>query len=104
MKKARSQIQSGKLTTHETFIQEHCASCFAGLSCQPRISIIRLLQKNKEMSVTQIAKHFSVTQPTISHHLKYLKTVGILSSKKQGRKVFYQLSPKCGKNLCVLFN
>ena len=80
-----------------------CAGCFAGLSCQTRVSIIDLLKKKKEMSVMEIAKHFKVTQPTITHHLKYLKATNILGSKKRGRKVFYFISEKCQKGECEIF-
>lgn len=78
-----------------------CASCFLGLSCGIRIEIINLLKK-KKLSVNEIAKHFKVTQPTISHHLKYLENSEIITSKKEGRKVFYSLNPKCDKD-CDLF-
>lgn len=82
--------------------ESSCAGCFAGLSCDSRIDIIGLLQKNGKMSVLDIAKHFKVTQPTITHHLQYLKEAGILTSKKEGRKVFYSIDPKC-KDACNIF-
>lgn len=80
-----------------------CASCFAGLSCQARIEIINLLQKKREISVMEIAKHFKLTQPTITHHLQYLKDAGVLASKKKGRKVFYFITEKCKKGECNIF-
>jgi DNA-binding transcriptional ArsR family regulator len=80
-----------------------CASCFAGLACQTRIGMINLLQEKKEMPVMEIAKHFKVTQPTITHHLRYLKEAGVLDSKKKGRKVYYFISEKCKKGECGIF-
>jgi predicted transcriptional regulator len=80
-----------------------CAGCFAGLACQTRIGIIDLLKKKKEMPVMEIARHFQVTQPTITHHLKYLKGAKILGSKKKGRKVYYFISEKCKKGECGIF-
>ncbi|MFH1971722.1 MAG: metalloregulator ArsR/SmtB family transcription factor [Patescibacteria group bacterium] len=79
-----------------------CSGCFAGLSCGIRIEIINLLKKKKKLSVSEISKHFKVTQPTITHHLNYLKESEILTSKKEGRMVFYSLNPKCKKD-CGLF-
>lgn len=84
--------------------ESSCAGCFAGLSCGTRIEIISLLQTSKEMSVLDIAKHFQVTQPTITHHLKYLQEAEIVRSRKEGRKVFYSLHPKCDQNICKLFS
>ena len=79
-----------------------CAGCYAGLSCGIRVEIINLLQEKKKISVSDIAKCFKVTQPTISHHLQYLKDAGIIKSKKEGRKVYYFINPKCGGN-CGVF-
>ncbi len=83
-----------------------CAGCFAGLSCGTRIEILNLLSEKDEMSVLEIAHHFQVTQPTITHHLKYLREVGLLSSHKEGTKVFYSLSqPDSCKNYdCEIFS
>lgn len=80
-----------------------CAGCFAGLSCQTRIGIINLLQEKKEMSVTEIANYFNLKQPTITHHLQYLKDVGVLDSKKKGRKVYYFITERCKEGECGIF-
>lgn len=81
-----------------------CAGCFAGLSCGSRMEIITLLQKKKQMSVSDIAKHFKLSQPTVSHHLKFLEEVGVLASKKTGRQVFYTLAPDCDNKDCHIFD
>lgn len=80
-----------------------CSGCFAGLSCGTRMEIITLLQKKKQISVLEITKHFKLTQPTVSHHLKFLEEVGLLTSKKEGRKVFYTLNPDCDNKDCHIF-
>ncbi len=80
-----------------------CSGCFAGLSCQARMEIITLLQNKKRLSVSEIAKHFQLTQPTVSHHLKFLEEVGLLTSKKEGRKVYYTLHPGCDNKGCHIF-
>lgn len=79
-----------------------CSGCFAGLSCGTRVDIVNLLREKKKISVLDIVKCFKVTQPTISHHLQYLKDAGIAKSKKEGRKVYYFINPKCGSN-CGVF-
>lgn len=84
--------------------QSGCSGCFAGLSCQTRMEIIEILKKKKKMNVTEIAEKFKVSQPTITHHLKFLKDAGILASKKEGRNVFYFLDIKCGLNDCNIFS
>ena len=84
-------------------LRSACSGCFAGLSCGVRIEILGLLQAGKRLSVMEIAKHFEVKQPTITHHLKYLEKAGILASKRQGRKIYYSISPKCGWETCEVF-
>lgn len=80
-----------------------CTGCFAGLSCQVRIQIINLLQENDSLNVSEISTYFTLTQPTITHHLQYLQQVGILTSIKKGRQVYYSLHPKCGLTNCQIF-
>jgi DNA-binding transcriptional ArsR family regulator len=55
------------------------------------------------MPVMEIANHFKLTQPTISHHLQYLKGAGIVDSEKKGRRVYYFISRKCKEGRCGLF-
>lgn len=83
--------------------QSGCAGCFAGLSCETRLDIVSLLEKG-EMSVLEIAKHFKVSQPTITHHLQYLRDSEIVSSRKEGRRVYYFMNPKCKKADCDIFS
>ena len=83
---------------------DNCCSCFSGLSTKSRIGIVNLLQEKGKMSVLEIAKQFRLTQPTITHHLQYLKKAGLVESKKHGRKVYYSISQKCKKGKCGLFD
>ncbi|KKR81566.1 MAG: Regulatory protein ArsR [Candidatus Daviesbacteria bacterium GW2011_GWA1_41_61] len=85
-------------------LKSSCLGCFAAFSCGTRMEIINLLQEKGKISVLEITKSFHVTQPTITHHLKYLKNVHILSSKKEGRHVYYFLHPKCNENICHIFS
>lgn len=84
-------------------LSSSCAGCFAGLSCDSRVEIISLLQKKNKMTVSEIVKHFQLSQPTITHHLKYLKESKVLASEKKGRQVYYFIHPKCKKDICNLF-
>lgn len=84
--------------------KDRCHRCFAALSTQARVKIVSLLQENTRMHVSEIVKHFDLSQPTITHHLKYLEKAGILSSHKKGRRVYYCLSPICPENECNIFD
>lgn len=67
------------------------------LSHEPRWAIINLLE-GKEKSVTEIKQEINLPQPTTSYHLSALREVGIVSSRKQGRKIYYTLNTSCNKN------
>lgn len=43
-------------------------------------------------SVGELAQELEVTQPTVSHHLAFLKEAGLVLVKPQGRRTFYSLN------------
>ncbi|MDD3226624.1 MAG: metalloregulator ArsR/SmtB family transcription factor [Tissierellia bacterium] len=61
------------------------------LSDVNRMKIINTLT-NGEMCACKILKDFSITQPTLSHHMKVLTECGLVISKKEGRWMHYLLN------------
>ena len=53
---------------------------------------ILLLLKEKDMSAGEIAEHFHVTKPTLSHHLEILKNAELVTSRREGQKIIYSLN------------
>ena len=47
-----------------------------------------------ESCVCDLADLADVSQPTVSHHLKVLKDVGVLSSERRGTWVWYRITPE----------
>jgi ArsR family transcriptional regulator len=45
-----------------------------------------------EMCVSEIVDAFDMSQPTISHHLSILKRFNLVTSRKEGKLVFYALN------------
>ncbi len=70
-------------------MENRCALIFQALSDPTRQKILTLLSK-KEMCVTEIGKHFRMTQPSISHHLDILKRGGLVVHQKRGKEVYYR--------------
>jgi ArsR family transcriptional regulator, arsenate/arsenite/antimonite-responsive transcriptional repressor len=56
-----------------------------------RLQLVALLGDGNRMSVNEIASQFRLSRPAVSHHLKVLKTAGIVRSEKSGQKVYYWL-------------
>lgn len=50
---------------------------------------MELLQKNKEMSVSDLVGSLKKDQPLVSHHLKALKLCKIVNSKENGKSTMY---------------
>ncbi|ANI92650.1 metalloregulator ArsR/SmtB family transcription factor [Dietzia timorensis] len=46
-----------------------------------------------ESCVCDLAELAEVSQPTVSHHLKVLKTVGLLDAERRGTWVWYRINP-----------
>jgi len=44
------------------------------------------------LSVNDIVAKINVAQPTVSHHLKILKTAGLVRSERRGKQVLYTLN------------
>src|SRR4051812_40905081 len=53
-----------------------------------RFRMIQEIAAAGELSCGQIAEHFDVSQPTISHHLKILTDADILTRRSEGKHHF----------------
>ena len=64
---------------------------FKALNDQTRRDIVELLKKG-DLTAGEIADHFDISKPSISHHLDLLKQADIVSSLKQGQFIYYSLN------------
>jgi ArsR family transcriptional regulator, arsenate/arsenite/antimonite-responsive transcriptional repressor len=66
-------------------------SLFKALNDQTRREIVELL-KERDMTAGEIADHFNISKPSISHHLDLLRQADIVSSIKEGQFIYYSLN------------
>jgi len=67
-----------------------------------RLKILYSLKKG-EQCVCNIWRYLKLPQNLTSHHLKVLKTCGLISSRKDGLRVFYSVDKKAiNKHLKLL--
>ena len=66
-------------------------SVFKALNDPTRREILRLLQE-KDMTAGEIAEKFSMTWPSISHHLDLLKQADLVIPEKDGQYIYYSLN------------
>lgn len=64
---------------------------FKALSDPTRRQIIQLL-KERDMTAGEIADRFSISKPSISHHLNVLKQARLLQDERQGQNIVYSLN------------
>jgi ArsR family transcriptional regulator len=79
----------------------NCVEFCKALADDTRQQILGML-KEGEMCVSDIVAAFNMSQPTISHHLGILKQFGLVTSRKEGKQVFYAIDHDnvvecCGK-------
>jgi ArsR family transcriptional regulator, arsenate/arsenite/antimonite-responsive transcriptional repressor len=55
-----------------------------------------------EACVCDLSAGIELSQPTISHHLKVLKTAGLLESERRGSWVYYRVVPEALQQLSQL--
>ena len=58
-----------------------------------RLSIVRQLAAAEDVCACDFTGCCTVSQPTISHHLKVLREAGVVVSERQGTNIVYSLSP-----------
>jgi DNA-binding transcriptional ArsR family regulator len=64
---------------------------FKALSDEKRLRILKLL-KVKEMCVCELMIALQLSQPNLSHHLRILENNGIISSRREGKWVYYSIA------------
>lgn len=64
---------------------------FKALGDPTRREIIELLRK-RDMNAGEIADHFSISKPSISHHLDLLRQANVVISIKEGQFITYSLN------------
>lgn len=64
---------------------------FKALADPTRRHILELLSSGK-MTAGEIAAHFNMTKPSVSHHLNILKAAGLITDERRGQNIVYELN------------
>jgi ArsR family transcriptional regulator len=80
------------------------AQVFKALGDPVRLRLVSLIGAHQggEVCVCDLNAAFSLTQPTISHHLKVLREAGIIDSQRRGTWVYYRLVPAALERMAAL--
>ena len=86
--------------------QNELASIAKALAHPARIAILQHLVKAQACVCGEIVEEVGLAQPTVSQHLKELKSAGIIQGDVEGTSVCYCINPKVWsrfRNLFALF-
>lgn len=64
---------------------------FRALSDPIRRDILTKL-KVRNMTPSELATHFPISKPSLSHHLNILKQANLVDSEKDGQKIYYSIN------------
>ena len=64
---------------------------FASLGDTTRLKMLKIIGE-EELCSCEVMAALELTQPTTSHHLGILERAGVLSSRRNGKWVFYRIS------------
>ncbi len=75
---------------------------FKALADPTRRRILELLRAG-DLTAGQIAEHFSITKPSLSHHLSALKVAGLVTAERDGQNIIYSLNTTVLQDLMSWF-
>jgi DNA-binding transcriptional ArsR family regulator len=65
------------------------SQAFTALGDEHRQRILLTFEKGERLNVGQIAAVSTLSRSAVSHHLKLLRTAGVLDSQKVGKEVYF---------------
>ncbi len=69
---------------------EKCAMLFKVMSNSKRLEILNII-KDKEITVNEISKLLGTRKSNTSQHLANLRYMGIVTSRRNGKNIYYKL-------------
>lgn len=63
------------------------------LADETRLKILLLLLQEEELCVCEFTQALELSQPKVSRHIAQLRTQNILQDRREGKWVYYRLSP-----------
>ncbi len=74
---------------------------FKALSDPTRREVLRLLAKG-EKTAGELADHFDITKPSVSHHFAVLKKADLIRSRREGQQIYYALNTTVAQDIAAL--
>lgn len=75
---------------------------FKALADPTRRHILELL-RGGDLTAGEIAEHFDMTKPSLSHHLSALRNAGLVDAERDGQNIIYSLNTSVLQDLMSWF-
>lgn len=75
---------------------------FKALADPTRRRILELL-RDGDLTAGELAEHFDISKPSLSHHLATLKSTGLVSDERRGQNIVYSLNTTVMQDLIGWF-
>lgn len=81
---------------------QRIAPMFKALGDPVRLQLAARIAASGRTCVCDLTPHFSLSGPTISHHLKVLREAGLIDCERKGTWVYYWIRPESLATLAAL--
>lgn len=68
----------------------HVAELFSAFSDTSRVRILSVIVE-QEMNISSLAKLIGVTESAVSHHMRGLRQMRLVQSRREGKEVYYRV-------------
>ena len=74
---------------------------FKALADPTRREILRLL-RGGEKTAGELAGHFAMSKPSLSHHFAVLKQADLITARREGQQIYYGLNTTVVEDLLAI--
>jgi len=97
-----SAVKTTVKSPYKKEIYVKCSELFKVMSNPKRLEIMNII-KDKEVTVNEISKILGTRKSNTSQHLAYLRYVGIVTARRDGKNIYYKLvDPKVVEPIKIL--
>lgn len=84
-------LQNPSLTILDEHLAAHVAELFRAFSDTSRVRILSALI-TEEMNIGALAKAVGISESAVSHHMRGLRQMRLVQSRRDGKEVYYRIT------------
>jgi len=92
-------LPQGNYMNQNTFSK--LESLFLAMADKTRLRLLALMAGG-EVSVGFLADQLGESQPKISRHLAYLRSTGLVSTRREGKRIYYEIEKQTDESVALV--